>query len=154
LLIVGSLAASGFHAGMYHLAYLYLHLSWAIVFLHHVSLRFRGLSLEDSLFHELEHLQTVDFLYLKPLGSRYVESLLKKVFKFHIPLQKELLMAKNENIKISFLGMKFESANPTITTIIILVIILIFFVALVVLLPKQLLNVLIQSLHTRLTFKF
>lgn len=63
-------------------------------------------------------------------------------------------MAKNENIKISFLGMKFESANPTITTIIILVIILIFFVALVVLLPKQLLNVLIQSLHTRLTFKF
>jgi hypothetical protein len=44
-------------------------------------------------------------------------------------------MAKNENIKISFLGMKFECTNPTGKAIIILLLLLIFFVVLVVLLP-------------------
>ncbi len=45
-------------------------------------------------------------------------------------------MAKNETIKISFLGMKFECTNPTSKAIIILVLLLIFFVVLVVLLPE------------------
>jgi len=45
-------------------------------------------------------------------------------------------MAKNENIRISFLGMKFECTNPSPMAIIILVLLLTFFVALVVLLPK------------------
>jgi Mg2+ and Co2+ transporter CorA len=45
-------------------------------------------------------------------------------------------MAKDENIKISFWGMKFECTNPTSKAIIILILILIFFVALVVLLPN------------------
>lgn len=45
-------------------------------------------------------------------------------------------MPKNENIKISFLGMKFECTNPTTKAIIILLMLLIFFVVLVVSLPK------------------
>lgn len=48
-------------------------------------------------------------------------------------------MAKNENIKINFLGMKFEFSNPTTKAIIILLLLLIFFVVLVVLLPGSLL---------------
>jgi hypothetical protein len=47
-----------------------------------------------------------------------------------------MVMAKNENIKISFLGMKFECTNPTTKAIIILLMLLIFFAVLVVLLPK------------------
>ncbi|MCD2424383.1 hypothetical protein LQ567_16505 [Niabella pedocola] len=43
-------------------------------------------------------------------------------------------MAKNENIKIKFLGMTFESTNSGRTTILILAMILIFFLALVTLL--------------------
>jgi hypothetical protein len=45
-------------------------------------------------------------------------------------------MAKNENIKISFLGMKFECTNPTTKAIVILVLLLIFFVVLVLLIPE------------------
>lgn len=45
-------------------------------------------------------------------------------------------MAKDENMKMSFLGMKFECTNPTTKTIIILVLLLIFLVALVVLMPQ------------------
>jgi len=41
----------------------------------------------------------------------------------------------NENVKISFLGLKFESTNPTAKAIIILVLLLIFFVVMVNLLP-------------------
>jgi hypothetical protein len=43
---------------------------------------------------------------------------------------------ENENIKISFLGMKFECTNPTSKAIIIISLVLIFFVVLVLLLPK------------------
>lgn len=43
---------------------------------------------------------------------------------------------KNENIKISFLGMKFECTNPTRKAIIILILLLTFFVVLVVLLRE------------------
>ena len=45
-------------------------------------------------------------------------------------------MAKNENIKISFLGMKFECTEPSTKSIIIISLLLIFFVVLVILLPK------------------
>ena len=44
-------------------------------------------------------------------------------------------MDREENIKVSFLGMKVECTNPTSKAIIILILLLIFFVALVVLLP-------------------
>jgi len=46
-----------------------------------------------------------------------------------------MVMAKDENVKISFLGLRFECTNPTIKAIIILVLLLIFFVVLVALLP-------------------
>jgi hypothetical protein len=49
-------------------------------------------------------------------------------------------MEKDENMKISFLGMKFECTNPTIKAIVILVLLLIFFVVLVVLLPQLPIN--------------
>jgi len=62
--------------------------------------------------------------------------LFTKVLKIYLPLQEIIPMAKNENIKISFLGMKLECTNPTIKAIIILLMLLTFFVALVVLLPK------------------
>jgi hypothetical protein len=42
---------------------------------------------------------------------------------------------KEEQIELSFLGMKFKCINPTSKAIVILVLLLIFFVALVVLLP-------------------
>jgi hypothetical protein len=45
-------------------------------------------------------------------------------------------MAKNENIEISFLGMKFKCTNPTPNGMIVIILLLIFFVALVILLPK------------------
>jgi hypothetical protein len=48
---------------------------------------------------------------------------------------KNTIMAKDENIKISFLGIKFECTNPTMKAIMIVVLFLVFFVALVVLLP-------------------
>lgn len=43
-------------------------------------------------------------------------------------------MAKNENIKIKFLGMTFESTNSGRATILILAMVLVFFLALVTLL--------------------
>lgn len=45
-------------------------------------------------------------------------------------------MEKEEKIKISFLGMKFECTNPTKQAIIILSLLLTFFVVLVAFLPK------------------
>jgi hypothetical protein len=45
-------------------------------------------------------------------------------------------MQKNENIKISFFGMKFECTNPTRKTIILTVLFLIFFVVIIAFLPK------------------
>lgn len=44
-------------------------------------------------------------------------------------------MNRDEQIEISFLGMKFKSINPTVKTIILVVILLTFFVGLVALLP-------------------
>lgn len=43
---------------------------------------------------------------------------------------------RNEQVEISFLGMKLKCSNPTNRTIIIIVLALIFFVVLVLLLPK------------------
>lgn len=45
-------------------------------------------------------------------------------------------MRKNENIKVSFLGMKFECTNPTVKAIVILILLLTFFMVLVAFLPK------------------
>jgi hydrogenase maturation factor len=45
-------------------------------------------------------------------------------------------MQKNENIKISFLGIKFECTNPTTKTIILTVLLLTFFAVVVASLPK------------------
>jgi hypothetical protein len=53
LLIVGSLAAFGFHVGMYLQVCLCFHPSWAGVIPHHVSLRFRGLYLTEKLLSPL-----------------------------------------------------------------------------------------------------
>ena len=44
--------------------------------------------------------------------------------------------SKNEQVKISFLGMKVECSNPTYRTMIIIILLLIFFVVLVLCLPK------------------
>lgn len=44
-------------------------------------------------------------------------------------------MRKNENIKISFLGMKVECTNPTAMALVIILLLLIFFVVVVVLVP-------------------
>lgn len=43
---------------------------------------------------------------------------------------------KDEQIEISFLGMKLKCSNPSNKTIIIIVLVLIFFAVLILLLPK------------------
>jgi len=64
----------------------------------------------------------------------------KSLKKETAPSQKQLYMKqqlnnKEEQIEISFFGLKFKCSNPTSKAILILIILLIFFLVLVVLVP-------------------